>query len=113
MGGGKDGSISQIAQGCQPGTRQILKVGTLGYHNQLKKKLYMKKKGSAQNSAFCAGLTYLKEIQATQTDEKKVIMGDFNINILKKAHQTIKNLCNDLKTKQLINTATTKHNNNW
>ena len=48
-------------------------------------------------------------------------MGDFNINILKKAHQTINekspdnhqtisNLCNDLNTKQLINTATTKQN---
>ena len=55
-------------------------------------------------------ITDLKEIQATQTDEKKVIIGDFIINILKKAHQTIKNLCNELKTKQLINTATTKHN---
>ena len=38
MGGGKDGSIPQIAQRCQPDTRQILKVGTLGYQNQLKKK---------------------------------------------------------------------------
>ena len=44
MGGGKGGSISQIAQGCQPGTRQIIKVGTSVYQNQLKKKLYMKKK---------------------------------------------------------------------
>ena len=63
MGGGKDGSISQIAQGCQPGTRQILKVGTLGYQNQLKKKLYMKKKGSAQNPAFCAGLEGRKDFR--------------------------------------------------
>ena len=37
-------------------------------------------------------------------------MGDFNINILNKNHQTISNLCNDLNTKQLINTATTKQN---
>ena len=51
-GGGKDGSISQIAQGCQPGTRQILKVGTLGYQNQLKKKLYMKKKRFSPKSSF-------------------------------------------------------------
>ena len=44
MGGGKDGSISQIAQGCQPGNQQIFKVGTPGYQNQLKKNIYLKKK---------------------------------------------------------------------
>ena len=55
-GAGKDGSMSQIAQGCQPGTRKIIKVGTLGYQNQLKKKSIYMKKGSAPNSAFCVGL---------------------------------------------------------
>ena len=39
MGGGKDGSRSQIAQGCQPVIWHILKVGTLASHNQLKKKM--------------------------------------------------------------------------
>ena len=52
----------------------------------------------------------LKSIQGTRTNNKKIIMGDFNINILNKNHQTISNLCNDLNTKQLINTATTKQN---
>ena len=52
----------------------------------------------------------LKSIQGTRTNNKKIIMGDFNINILNKNHQTITNLCIDLKTKQLINTATTKQN---
>ena len=56
MEGGKDGSISQIAQGCQTGTRQILKVGTLGYQDQLEAKTIYEKKGSTQNQAFCSGL---------------------------------------------------------
>ena len=52
----------------------------------------------------------LKSIQGTRTNNKKIIMGDFNINILKKNNKTISNLCCDLKSNQLINTATTKQN---
>ena len=40
----------------QPDTHKILKVGSVGYQNQLKKKTIHEKKGSAQNPAFCAGL---------------------------------------------------------
>ena len=52
MGVGKDGSISQIAQGCRPGTRQILKVGTVGYQIKLKKTLY-EKRFSIKSSFMC------------------------------------------------------------
>ena len=61
MGGGKEESISQIAQGFQLGTRRVLNVGYLGFQNQLKKKTIYKK-GSAQNSAFCAGLSFLSTV---------------------------------------------------
>ena len=60
MRGGKDGSISQIAQGCQPGTRQIFKVGTLGYQNQLKKKLNLKKRFSPKSSFLCRTIWLLR-----------------------------------------------------
>ena len=42
-----------------------------------------------------------KLIPATRTDENKVIMGDFNINIQGKNQQTIANICSDLKSNSL------------
>ena len=37
-------------------------------------------------------------------------MGDFNINIQNEKQQTLKSLCTDLKSKQLISNPTTKYN---
>ena len=37
-------------------------------------------------------------------------MGDFNINIQNKNQSPVKKLCENLKTKQLISSATTKYN---
>ena len=51
-----------------------------------------------------------KLISVTRTDENKVIMGDFNINIQGKNHQTIANICRYLKTQQLVKAPTTKYN---
>ena len=52
----------------------------------------------------------LKLIPATLTDEKKVIMGDFNMNTHGKNQQTIANICKDMRTQQLVKEPTTKHN---
>ena len=52
----------------------------------------------------------LKNIPATRTDEHKVIMGDFNINIHSKNQQTIAKICSDMTTQQLVRTSTTKYN---
>ena len=49
-------------------------------------------------------------IPSALTNENKIIMGDFNINIQNKNHSTTKKICENLGTKQLINTPTTKYN---
>ena len=50
-----------------------------------------------------------KLIPVTRTDENKVIIGDFNINI-QGITITIANICRDLKTQQLVKAPTTKYN---
>ena len=52
----------------------------------------------------------IKTIPDIQTNNRKIVIGDFNINILNKNQQTLKKICKDLNTKQIITTETTKQN---
>ena len=62
------------------------------------------------NSSIPKFLEDLSEIPLSQSDERKIVLGDFNINIHEKNQKTIENLSKGLRSHQLVNSYTTKYN---
>ena len=50
----------------------------------------------------------LQKLEAATTTDQKVIIGDFNINLISKNQKASKDICSSTQTRQLITTATTK-----